>query len=217
MLLWTGELQIGKRRNTKDDAPSIKVSYHPELLMGLRWPHELILEGYERNFMFNPSVTQTCFMPEWLIEYGVRHEYEKWCVGTESKPKPQAKRKKRALSNGDDTMTSKRARAVVDEVEPGPTSALGQLVAEGKRDAFIPQKVHFDDELPAFERLFSCGKPTPALQDLDFDDGSSGEDESRHATGNDATVTRATVTPRDIKRAINLNRIHAGEKHFLIE
>ncbi len=215
MLLWKGELRLGKRRSAKDDAPSIKVSYHPELLLGLEWADGPVLEGYERNFAFNPGVKQTCFMPEWLVEYGVRQQYETWCDGSKDKPKRQHKGKKRALPEGDGGVTPKRSRPVLERSDRDPTPTSRNPGSEGKKDAFIPYDGHVDDEVALLER-FATRKRYLILQGLDFDSDSSNEDFLQRLIYGDATGNAVTASSREIQRAMNLNRIDYGQVQELI-
>ncbi|KAJ9602965.1 hypothetical protein H2200_012745 [Cladophialophora chaetospira] len=137
------QLQLLKKRNTKDEASSIKVSYHPEKLLGLNLSGEPDLPGYTRDFKFDPSITQPCFTPEWLIEYGARTQYEEWRHHSQGKKQPRKKGKKRALSEIDDVNVTNGAKPPQKKLYK--SKSLSSALPSRVPDKRVVQVIDIDD------------------------------------------------------------------------
>ena len=83
------QMQIGKRGQRQENKTFIHVFYHPERLLGISLSAEPVIEGYVDPHSFDPAITQSCSMPEWLVNYGVLHQYERWCMVTKAKIEPR--------------------------------------------------------------------------------------------------------------------------------
>ncbi|KAI1621241.1 PIN domain-like protein [Exophiala viscosa] len=178
-----------------DDVARIKVFYNPEQLLQMKVSAEPVIEGYLRDFKFDPSKDQFAWLPRWLIEYGAPVSYTWWHNSkgkslTKAVPRKAPKARKRSqpgASNDDNDVEPTtpqrkryRARPTTQPLAPQPMFApsLSQHSANSSVD-LPPLAALFNKDLECFGPHAAHDMSTP-----EFD--------------------------KDLSRATNLSRLDAG-------